>query len=522
MLVALWIVIAFGLGSGARVIGLPPLVGYLLAGFVLHSLNPMLALPKEGEIWLHELAHLGVLLLMFTIGLKLRAQTLVRAEVLGGGLLHFAISVALYTPCLYFWLDLPSFTALLLASALAFSSTVLAAKTLEGKRELRAFHGRVAIGILVLQDVIALLLMSLLGSEAPSPWALSLLALPLLRPLFYRLLDQSGHGELLVLLGLMLALACGGYGFELLGLSAELGALAFGVLLAQHKRAVELSHSLWGIKEIFLVCFFLQIGANGLPDKEALAFALVMVLLLPLKSLLYFILLIAFKLRARSAFLASLSLGNYSEFALIMASVMLPEWLVPLAIALALSFVISAPINRWAHPLYEKLSRHLGTLERNTLHPDQQPVSLGDAEILVFGMGRTGTAAYDHLSARGAKLVALDSDPGKVENHRHSGRQILFADAEDQIFWQQLDLRYLTAVILSMSDVESKVIAAQQLRARGFSGLIVSHSLYPDEADIINNAGANNTYLTMSQAGVGLAEHLLETRNQLATHKSQV
>lgn len=512
MLVALWIAIAFGLGSCARFVGLPPLVGYLLAGFVLHAINPLLALPKEGEVWLHELAHLGVLLLMFTIGLKLRAQTLVRAEVLGGGLLHFAISAALYTPCLYFWLALPPAEALLLASALAFSSTVLAAKTLEGKRELRAFHGRVAIGILVLQDVLALLIMSLLGTETPSPWALLLLALPLLRPLFYRLLDHSGHGELLVLLGLLLAIACGGYGFERLGLSAELGALAFGVLLAQHKRAVELSHSLWSIKEVFLVCFFLQIGVNGLPDQQALIFALVMALLLPLKSLLYFVLLVAFKLRARSAFLAGLSLGNYSEFALIMASVMFPHWLVPLAIALALSFVISAPINRWAHPLYEKLSRRLGVLERNTLHPDQQPVSLGDAEILVFGMGRTGTAAYDHLCARGAKLVALDSDLGKVDSHRQSGRHILFADAEDPIFWQQLDLRCISAVILSMSDIESKVIAAQQLRARGFSGLIVSHSLYPDEAELINSAGADNTYLTMSQAGVGLAEHLLETR----------
>lgn len=516
MLVALWIAIAYGLGLLVRALGLPPLVGYLAAGFALHSLNPLLALPPEGEIWLHQLAHLGVLLLMFTIGLKLRAQTLVRSEVLGGGLLHFGLSIALFAPIIYGLFELPLQEALLLASALGFSSTVLAAKILEGKRELRAFHGRVAIGILVLQDVIALVIMTLSGGEAPSPWALLLLLLPLARPLLYRLLDASGHGELLVLLGLLLAIAIGGYGFEQLGLSSELGALVFGVLLSKHKRAVELSNSLWSIKEVFLVGFFLQIGAQGLPDQQALVFALVMAVLLPLKSLLYFLLLVAFKLRARSAFLAGLGLGNYSEFALIMASLLFSQWLVPLAMAVTLSFVISAPLNRFAHPLYERWCGQLRRLERDIRHPDQQPVSLGNAQILVFGMGRTGTAAYDHLASRGAKLIALDSDPSKVEQHRHEGRHIAFADAEDQLFWQELELHGIKAVVLSMSDVESKVIAAEKLRARGFAGLIVSHTLYPDEAEIINAAGANKTYLTMSQAGVGLAEHLLEEQAKQA------
>ena len=358
--------------------------------------------------------------------------------------------------------------------------------------------------------------MTLSGGEAPSPWALLLLLLPLARPLLYRLLDASGHGELLVLLGLLLAIAIGGYGFEQLGLSSELGALVFGVLLSKHKRAVELSHSLWSIKEVFLVGFFLQIGAQGLPDQQAVIFALVMAALLPLKSLVYFLLLVAFKLRARSAFLASLGLGNYSEFALIMASLLFPQWLVPLALAVALSFVISAPLNRFAHPLYERWCGQLRRLERDIRHPDQQPVSLGDAQILVFGMGRTGTAAYDHLASRGGKLIALDSDPGKVEQHRQEGRNIAFADAEDQLFWQELELHGIKAVVLSMSDMESKVIAAEKLRARGFAGLIVSHTLYPDEAEIINAAGANKTYLTMSQAGVGLAEHLLEEQAKQA------
>lgn len=512
MLIASWIAIAYSLGLLARPLGLPPLVGYLLAGFLLHAAPAGLPLGQGGEFVLAQLAHLGVLLLMFTIGLKLRPSSVLRPEIFGGGLLHFVISAGLFGLGLYASLGLPLTKALLLGSALAFSSTVLAAKILEGKRELRAFHGRVAIGVLILQDVIALLLMALAGDHSPSPWALCLLALPLLRHPLYKLLDISGHDELLVLLGLLLALVLGGYGFELLGLSAELGALIMGMLLARHRRAVELSQSLWSIKEIFLVGFFLQIGSNGLPDWQAFSFALAMALLLPLKTLLYFLLLVTFKLRARSAFLASLSLGNYSEFALIMASVLMPDWLVPLAISLALSFVISAPLNRFAHPIYERLARRLLPLERDIRHPDEQPVSLGNARVLVLGMGRTGSAAYEHLHHYGIAVIALDSDPAKVEKCRAAGINIAFADAEDQLFWQELDLHQLDAVILAMSDVESKVIAARQLRQRGFKGLVLSHSLYDDEARLINAAGANKTYQTMNQAGVGLAEHLLEAR----------
>jgi predicted Kef-type K+ transport protein len=356
MIEAAWIAFAFGMGLAARAVGLPPLVGYLGAGFALAAVGEHLGIGPHDSAALQHIAHMGVLLLLFTVGLKLKPSNLLRREVIGGGLLHLVISSVLFLPAIMLLLDLPWLQCLLLAVALSFSSTVLAAKVLEAKRELRAFHGRVAIGVLVIQDIIALLVMSLAAGDLPSPWALLVFGLPLLRPLLFRLLDASGHEELMLLLGLLLALAAGGFGFEQLGLSSELGALAFGALLAKHKRATELSNSLWGIKEIFLVGFFLQIGIGGLPNAEALKFALVMTLLLPLKGVLFFFLFLLFRLRARSAFLTSVSLTNYSEFGLIMASVVLPQWMIPLAITVALSFVISAPLNRVVHPLYELLS----------------------------------------------------------------------------------------------------------------------------------------------------------------------
>src|SRR3989344_4361560 len=321
MIEATWIAFAFVMGLVARGMGLPPLVGYLGAGFALAGFGEHIGVGPRDSAALDHIAHLGVLLLLFTVGLKLKIGNLVRREVIGGGLLHFAISSLIFLPAILLLLELPWQQGLLLAIALSFSSTVLAAKVLEGKRELRAFHGRVAIGVLIIQDLIALVVMSLASGKVPSAWALLLFGLPLLRPLLFKLLDVSGHEELMVLLGLLLALVLGGYGFEQLGLSSELGALAFGAMLAKHKRATELANSLWGIKEIFLVGFFLQIGIGGLPDAAALKFALVMAVLLPLKGVLFFFLFLLFRLRARSAFLSSVSLTNYSEFGLIRSEV---------------------------------------------------------------------------------------------------------------------------------------------------------------------------------------------------------
>ncbi|KXO77100.1 cation:proton antiporter family protein [Stutzerimonas stutzeri] len=508
MIEASWIAFAFALGLLARFIGLPPLIGYLGAGFALAAAGDYVGVTRDDSIILDHLSHLGVLLLLFTVGLKLKLGNLVRREVIGGSLLHFLISSVLVLPAIMLILDSDWREAMLLAIALSFSSTVLAAKVLESKRELRAFHGRVAIGVLIIQDLIALVVMSLAAGKMPSAWALLVFLLPLLRPVLFRLLDHSGHEELMVLLGLMLALVAGGLGFEYVGLSSELGALAFGAMLAKHKRAGELSNSLWAIKEVFLVGFFLKIGIGGLPDADALWFAFAMALLLPLKAVLFFGLFIAFRLRARSAFLSAASLTNYSEFGLIVASVVLPQWLMPLAITVALSFIISAQINRVAHPLYERLAPRLIRCERNIRHPDEQPVSLGDAQILIMGMGRTGRAAYDHLSAKGYRLVSLDSDPVMVERNTAEGRRILFADAEDQMFWQSLEMNDVKAVILAMNDPEAKIISTSKLRESGFGGLIVSHAMYEDIAQRIQEAGADRTYLTMSEAGAGLAENV--------------
>ena len=142
---AIWISFAFGLGLLIKMVHLPPLIGYLAAGFILSAMaaNPSIPISPEPTAVLDHIAHLGVLLMLFTVGLKLKLKSVISPEVIGGSLLHFTITALVFAPGIYLILEVSWYTALMLAIALSFSSTVLAAKVLENKRELRAFHGRV-------------------------------------------------------------------------------------------------------------------------------------------------------------------------------------------------------------------------------------------------------------------------------------------------------------------------------------------------------------------------------------------
>ena len=503
---------AFLFGIAVRQIGLPPLVGFLAAGFFINAAGPSFGMPSSTGPILEYLANLGVLMLLFTIGLKLKLKQIGEPHVVGGAILHFGLSIAIFTPFTWLFFTDDWTIALLVGIALAFSSTVLAAKMLETKRELGIFHGRTAIGILIVQDIIALVVLAIFAGKLPGPWALLIFATPLLRPVLFKLLDFVGHDEVLVLTGMLLSLVIGGVGFELIGLKGEIGALVMGLLLSTHPRASELSESLWSLKEVFLVGFFLSIGMSGLPDWDALIFAIVLGILLPLKGVLFFFLLVAFKLRVRTSLLAALSLTAYSEFGLIVAAGIpaAESFLVPLAIAVSVSFVIAAPLNRFAHPLYERLEPKLQPFERQTRHPDEQPKELGDADVLVFGMGRTGSAAYELLVAEGKQPVGLDADTYKAQAHAEAGRNVIFADAEDSNFWNNVNLDRIEAAVLAMDDIEAKLIAARTLRAQGFTGPIVSHALYEDHVERITEAGADQTYLTMQEAGRSLAAHAVD------------
>ncbi|MEK7321733.1 MAG: NAD(P)-binding protein, partial [Pseudomonadota bacterium] len=156
------------------------------------------------------------------------------------------------------------------------------------------------------------------------------------------------------------------------------------------------------------------------------------------------------------------------------------------------------------------LERYLIRAESRRRHPDDTPLHVGSCNILIMGMGRVGTSAYDFLTKRKQRVLGLDSDPGKVEGHAGQGRQVLYADAEDPGLWQDIDLDGVRAVLLAMPDREANIIAVKQLRRAGYTGFVSATAIYPEEVEVITAAGADEVYYYYDEVGVGFAEHVWE------------
>ena len=503
----IWIIAAFSAGMVAKAVRLPTMVGYLAAGLVLALLGV-----QSNEL-IKAVADFGVVLLLFTVGLHISFRSLIQKQVLGVGAIHLLISTAVFT-LLLVALQLPLQAAALIAIGLGFSSTVLTAKSLDARGELDSYHGRLAIGILILQDVVAVLLLALAGDGAPSWWALALFALPLLRPLLLRVMYAVGHEELLLIYGLLLALGAG-WLFDLVGLDSKLGALIAGLILAGDPRSDELYNKLWALKEVFLVGFFLQVGLAGLPDGRGWSIMGLLLLLLPLKGMLFFVLMLLFRLRARTAFLSTVSLTAYSEFALIVvagaAAVGLIEdqFVVMVGLLVAISFAINAPISRVVNPLWRQLGPRLERFERDVPHPDHEPRSFGSAEYVVLGMGQAGLAAYDYLIAAGKRPLGIDADPAQIRDMLASGRRVIYGDANDPELWTGLDLSGVNGVLIALNNATAEINAAQNIRDEGFTGFIAALLRYPENKAALQQAGVSLSFLPLAQAGRELAQACL-------------
>ena len=511
-----WIALAFVLGLAARLVNLPPLVGFLIAGFLLNALG------VTGGDTLEKISEIGVTLLLFTVGLKLEVKTLIRPHVWATSGLHMVVVVVIFGLVVFGLaaLNLPLFSgmtwqhAALLAFALSFSSTVFAVKVLEEKAQIKSHFGRVAIGILVIQDLAAVIFLAASAGKTPSVWALALLALIPLRHVLYRLLDRSGHGELLVLFGLVLALGSAEL-FDLTGIKGDVGALMIGVLIARHPKASELGRTMLSFKDLFLVGFFLSVGMAGTLTPSAVLIGILMVPLVLAKSALFFFLLTRFGLRARNALLSTLTLSNYSEFGLIVAAIGVAngwldvQWLVVISVALSLSYLAAAPLTSRDEKLYRRRRDFWIRFQGETRLAEDPPLETNHATIAIFGMGRVGAGAYDAMrKEHGDTVIGIDFDIERVRYHCEAGRNVVRGTPSDADFWEQLrGKHHFELIMLALPNLEANLSALEQLKEIGFSGQIAATARYPDDVEPLQEAGANAVFNIYGEAGAGFAAH---------------
>jgi glutathione-regulated potassium-efflux system ancillary protein KefC len=519
MIVSILILTAFICGFIVSRIGLPPLVGYLAAGFVLYGFG------IESTSELQQLADLGILLLLFTIGLKLKIKTLIRPEIWASGSLHMAIITALFAFICFglagmnvsAFADFTLPQALIIGFGLSFSSTVFAIKTFEDRGDMASLHASIAIGVLIIQDIAAVLFLTFSSGKYPSVYAFVLIpALFILRPILLYLLKRCGHRELLLLFGLFVSIGLGAGSFELVNLKPDLGALFLGVLLANSPKADELSGVLLSIKDLLLVGFFLNIGLSGLPTVSSFLIATFFVLLLPFKSGLFYLLFARLHLRARTGFFSAVSLSHFSEFGLLVGATGVQmgligtEWLITMALAVSLSFLVSAPFNGRVHMSYGKLQDYLKKYETKKRLDYDRPIDTSDANVLIFGMGRIGTRAYDTFyGKKGFRVIGVDYKENAVEYHRENNRIVINGDATDLDLWEKICTRNVQLAMLTLESHRANMFAVEQLKAAGFQGDISAIAKFEDDREELLQAGVSCAYDLYKEAGQGYADELL-------------
>jgi Kef-type K+ transport system membrane component KefB len=244
-----------------------------------------------------------------------------------------------------------------------------------------------------------------------------------------------------------------------------------------------------------------------------LSASLVLLLLIPVKLVLFYWLFTRFLLRASTASRISLVLANYSEFGLIVAAIAvsigwLPtEWMLVDAVTLSLSFVLASVLNTKPNRIYVSLKPLLKRFERLEWLPEDAPIDLTGSQMIVFGMGRVGTSVYDAMNQKmpGA-VIGVDFDHEVVMEHQELGRNVIGGNATNPEFWDRVimspEIQY---VLLVMPEHSAQVAAIDQIRNHGFRGKIAATAKYPDELKKLHALGVDAAFNIYAEVGTGFA-----------------
>ena len=521
---AIWLTLAFLSGLLMRRFGLPALLGFLATGFFL-SISGF----TDGNLReiLGPLSDMGIILLLFTIGLKIKIKQLVQPEILVTASSHILLTTltiggvifGLSFVGLQYFADMKIEAAMTIGFALSFSSTVFIIKSLEDRGEITSRHGRFAIGILVIQDIFAVVFLTLSKSVMPSIWVLALpIYLYLVKIVLGRLLDKSGHGELLTIFGFFAPLIAGALAFDLVDLKYDLGALIIGMLMVNHSRKEELYDRMLSYKDFFLIGFFINIGLSGVPTLTNIFIALAMLGFVVFKGLLFIKIFSFFNLRARTNFLTSLHLSNYSEFGLIVGAVAVSngmisgDWLTTLAIFMSLSFLLSSPFVSRSYELYEKYHDVLAKWNRTSEELHKQAKISGEVKYVIVGLGSIGLPAYFHLKESYPDcVIGVDYNGEKVNQLKDEGNNVVWGDTTDRDFWDESNWGKVDVVVLAMSDYASNYNTMKQInkmKERQFKIAAICH--YEDEKAIFKKLNVDYIYDYKNSVGEDFAQHAME------------
>jgi Kef-type K+ transport system membrane component KefB len=494
--IALILLVAAVVGFFAHLARQPLLVAYIFVGILLGpAFFGVVTAGEEIEL----LAKLGIAILLFLVGLKLDV-----ALIKSTGLVALATGVGqvVFTSVIGFLIVLALgfdwIPALYIAVALTFSSTIIIVKLLSDKRELDQLHGQIAVGFLIVQDILVIVAMVVIvslgtpgggGPDSPSLWfillgsavflaAVALLAKFVVPPLLGWLARSS---ELTLLFGVGWAMSLAATS-QLLGLSMEIGAFVAGVALASTPFRESLSARMVSLRDIMILFFFIQLGSSLTFDDAASQ--LVSALLLSLfvligNPLIVMVIMGVMGYRSQVSFKAGLAVAQISEFSLILIALGFSLGQVDQAVLSLVTLVgvititLSTYFILYSDPLYRAMAPALRIFERKGATAGLNEEALAHPyDAIVIGAGRLGSSVIAGLAAKSAKLLVVDQDPRALNNVSADAVEILFGDVSDPEFASSLPLNEADAVICTVHDRSTNLVLLETLTRYGFQGRI--------------------------------------------------
>ncbi|HSN40262.1 MAG TPA: monovalent cation:proton antiporter-2 (CPA2) family protein [Burkholderiales bacterium] len=514
-----------------RSLRLPPLLGYLIVGVAIgpHALGWIQ--DTEG---VHRLAEIGIVFLMFSIGLEFSLQKLLtmRRIVFGLGAAQVALTLAVVL-AVAMGLGLAWQTGVVLGGALAMSSTAILAKLLAERFELNSPHGRQIIGILLFQDLAVVPLLILIPALAARPddlainlgYALLKAAIVLAVLLFlgqrvmrgwFHVVAKQKSPELFVLNVLLITL---GVAFitESAGLSLALGAFVAGALISETEYRYQVEEDIKPFRDVLLGLFFVTIGMlldvrvvleNGWPS-------VLLVALVVLKTLLIFGLSLLFGSNSGVALRTGLALGACGEFGFVLLSsaynlgLIQPHTLQPVLAAMVLSMLIAPFIIERSEHIARRWSSAEWMNRAMQLHSIAVQSMAANEHVVICGYGRSGQNLSRLLEQERVPFIALDFDPQRIKEAVAAGESVVFGDAARREVLVAAGLMRAKAVAVTYSNTASalKILAhVQQLRP----GLpVVVRTLDDSDIDRLKTAGAAEVVAEIMEGSLMLASTTL-------------
>jgi Kef-type K+ transport system membrane component KefB len=523
-IVAAVLFVSMVFGVLARSLRQPVIVAFIAVGILL---GPGLGIIEADTPEFVLLAELGITLLLFLVGLELDLRLIRRvgpvALATGLGQVAFTSAVGF---AIVLGLGYELVAAVYVAVALTFSSTIIIVKLLTDKRETDSTHGRIAIGFLIVQDivvVIALIALAALGDPEADVGLAGQLALTFARGLAFiaviaaltrwvipPLIDRVARSaELLVLFAIAWAVALAAAG-ELLGFSEEVGAFIAGVSLASTRYRESIGSRLRAVRDFLLLFFFIDLGARmnvgEATDQLPAVLLLSAFVLIGNPMIVMVIMTTLMRYPRRIAFLCGVTVAQISEFSLILAAIgfqlgHIDSATVDLVTLVGLITIgLSTYLILYAKPLYARIERPLRVFERGT----SRNIDLEDEElrpeVIIFGLGRYGSAVLADLVAGGCEVLGVDVEPRVIAKWEQQGVPIAFGSADDGDLVEELPLDSAQWVVSTIADLGVSQALLTALRETGYRGEVAVTANDPEHIEALREAGADHVFVPLLHA----------------------